>query len=164
MHDQHYDAAFIRGKYRRNLSVNRSSENRLTHDLRRSCFLGLVSFRHVLALRIFLKFCFMSSKYHLSKLRLFSFRIHLFFVNTMFLLMRNIPNETAFHEMLWKKSFTVYPCLKTSSVLCKLCAKWAYFDYLVLKWLLFPMTRISHLSRDYISNIQYLKEILVSFL
>ena len=161
MHDQYYDAAFIRGKYRRNLSVNRSSENRLTHDLRRSCFSGLVSFRHVLALRIFLKSCFMSSKYHLSKLRLFSFRRHLFFVNTMFLLMRNIPNETAFHEMLWKKSFTVYPCLKTSSVLCKLWAKWAY---LVLKWLLFPMIRISHLSRVYISNIQYLKEILLSFL
>ena len=164
MRNQYCDAAFIRRKYRLNLSVNGSPENRLTHDLHRSCFSGLVSFRYVLALRIFLKFCFMSSKYHLSKLRLLSFRRHLFFVNTMFLLMRNIPNETAFHEMLWKKSFTVYACLKTSSVLCKLCTKWAYFDYLVLKWFLFPMTRISHLSRDYISNIQYLKEILVSFL
>ena len=138
----------------------------------RSYLSAMFSFRYVFGLFVFFLFfcfllfffCFMSSKYHLSKFMLLSFRRHLFFVNTMFLLMRNIPNETAFHEMLWKKSFTVYACLKTSSVLCKLCTKWAYFDYLVLKWFLFPMTRISHLSRDYISNIQYLKEILVSFL
>ena len=80
--------------------------------------------------------CFMSNKYYLSKLMLLKFRCqkisflckHYFFIDEdqarcdldthlkyftkVFHVSWNAP-ETVFHEILWKKSYTVYPCRKS---------------------------------------------------
>ena len=106
--------------------VNGSSKNMLAQAL-----LPLLVFEHGFIRYVlnFFCFCFVSNKYFLI---LLNFTRYLFSANTIFLLMRNIRNEcwilkqkyfrkvfhvswndpeTVFHEILWKKNFTVYPSL-----------------------------------------------------
>ena len=91
----------------------------------RSWFSNMVSFRYVLVFLNFLHDIFSIKFYTIS------FLWDLFTISfTIFLLMRNITRwmldteikvfhiswndpETVFHEMTWKKNFTVYPSLKT---------------------------------------------------
>ena len=105
------------------MSVNRSSENKLTQ-----AFLWFLFFSHCF---IQIRFAFiLGSKYYLSKWMVFDFRCQKTFCKHNFCYDEkhtqwhwdtklkvfhesiswfiNAP-KTVFHEMLWKKSFTVYP-------------------------------------------------------
>ena len=83
-------------------------------------FLSLLVLKHCLirirfAIFDFFCFCFMNNKYLLI---LFNFERY-FSLQTQFFhwwetYAMKIAPETVFHETLWKKSFTVYPCLNTS--------------------------------------------------
>ena len=107
----------------------------------RSCFFShMVSFRCILLFLNFSCFCFMSNKYY-QNLMLLSFRCQKisFLCKHNFSIDENIRNEIyipkqkyfmkvfhvswnapepVFHEMLWKKYFTVYPCLNTTVLSC----------------------------------------------
>ena len=119
------------------MSVNRSSENKLRHAFCRSCFLAMVWFRYVLVFLIFL-FLFSSNKYYLLKLMLPDFRCqkisflckHNFCIDEKHTQWHWDTKVKVFHEsiswfmkcpwnyiswMLWKKNFTVYPSLKSTS-------------------------------------------------
>ena len=111
------------------MSVNRSSENKLTQ-----AFLWFLFFSHCfiqIRFGLFDFFAFvLSSKYYLSKLMVLDFRCQKTFCKHNFCYDEkhtqwhwdtklkvfhesiswfiNAP-KTVFHEMLWKKSFTVYP-------------------------------------------------------
>ena len=120
------------------ISFNGSSKNMLVHAL-----LSLLVSKHgfiqiLFGIFKFFCFCFISTRYFLI---LLNFTIYLFSVNTIiywlfihhffidekrtqwnlntwkyfmtvFHVSSNAP-EIVFHEMLWKKSFTVYPCIKS---------------------------------------------------
>ena len=102
-----------------------------------SCFSAIVSFRYVLVFLNFLGFCFTSNKYHLLKLMILNFRSQriLFLckhnfcywwgtypkilnksISWKYFMFHELPLK--FHEMLWKKSFTVYPCLYVFLYVC----------------------------------------------
>ena len=96
----------------------------------RSCFSTMVFFRYFLFFLNLFCPCFMCNKYYsmLSNFRRYIFSVSaICFIDQkhtqqnldtkvkyfmkVFYVSWNVP-ETAFHEMLWKRSVTVHPCLK----------------------------------------------------
>ena len=105
------------------MSVNRSFDNILT-DALLSCFSSIVSLRYILVFLNFY-FCFMSQKYYLPHLMLLNF----YWWETQWNLVSWNAPETLFLEMPWKKSFTVYSCLKVNKTLLWTYEKWYCYQY-----------------------------------